>query len=373
MTADLSNWREAPHNIWAFHNVDKVAKVHLIEKDISKSTTLEQDFRSFYDFKLQIGESQALDLAKFLKFTNTDGLIVLHNGKIVYEFYDHGNDESSMHILMTKSVTGLVTGILANQGKIDVNAPIKDYVPEASAVYDKITVQNCLDMTTGLVYDDNNHEYRAASGWTPARGDEPADNLHDFISKLEASTVDPGTVFNYNSVNTDLLGWALERASGKKLADLISELLWKPMGAEHEAIITVDKNGNARAAGGLCATVRDLARVGQVIADGGRGIVPKEWVYDMLYNGDKTAFSRSAWANNFQRESASTAYRDCWISNGDNGSLIGLGVYGQMLVVDTKHNMVMAKTSSQPNRFDSEPMLLALLAFEEFRRLLESS
>jgi len=270
-------------------------------------------------------------------------------------------------------VTGLVAGILASQGKINVNAPIKDYVPEASAVYDNVTVQHCLDMATGLAYEDSNHEYRAASGWTPFRGDEPADNLHDFITKLEASTIDPGTVFNYTSVNTDLLGWALERASGKKLAHLISELLWKPMGAEHDAMITVDKNGNARAAGGLCATVRDLACVGQVIADGGRDIVPKEWIEDMLYNGDKSAFSKSDWGRGLQGENPSTAYRDCWISNSENKSLIGLGVYGQMLVVDMKYNIVMAKTSSQPARFESQPVQLAVLAFREFRRLLESS
>jgi len=101
MSVDLSNWRDAPHNVWALHNIEKVAKVDLIEKDVTRSTPLEQNSRSFHDFKLQVGESRELDLTTFLKFTNTDGLIVLHKGKTVYEFYDHENDESSKHILMS--------------------------------------------------------------------------------------------------------------------------------------------------------------------------------------------------------------------------------------------------------------------------------
>ena len=81
-----------------------------------------------------------------------------------------------------------------------------------------------------------------------------------------------GGPFNYVSPNTDLLGWAIERAMGRRYADLMSELIWKPMGARRSAYITVDRLGAPRCAGGVCATVRDLARVGQLIVeDGARG------------------------------------------------------------------------------------------------------
>jgi len=99
---NLTNWRESPHNIWAFQNVDKVLSTQVIEKG-SKHHILETQSRSFDDFKLQLGESPALDLAGYQKFVATDGMVILHKGKIVHEFYGNGNDATSKHIMMSMS------------------------------------------------------------------------------------------------------------------------------------------------------------------------------------------------------------------------------------------------------------------------------
>ena len=174
-------------------------------------------------------------------------------------------------------------------------------MPTASSLYNNATVQDLLDMRTGVKADDNIHEYRAAAGWNPLRGDEDASakSLHAYIEGLQAD-VDESKGFNYSSVNTDLLGWVLEAATGKKLAELISELLWKPMGAESDALITVDREGSARAAGGACVTLRDIARIGQLIADGGRDVVPKAWIDDMLHGGDNDAWEKGTFAPGFR-------------------------------------------------------------------------
>ena len=224
-------------------------------------------------------------------------------------------------------------------------------------------------------YDDANPKYRGAAGWAPPESDETPSDLHAFISSFEAPVTPQvdgpeGAPFEYLSVNTDLMGWVIERATGKKFAELVSELIWQPMGAESDAYVATDKAGNARPAGGLCATVRDVARIGQLVLRDGDGIVPSSWIQDMLNNGSKDAFNLSLWAG-FSRSFGALAYRSYWLANSESEILIGLGIHGQMLMVDRKNVVVMAKTSSQPDRVDGGKIALTALAFKEFQRLLK--
>ena len=101
MSVNSSNWRESPHNVWAFHNIDKVLPTKVVSRGGIKTSPLEAEQRSFDDFKIQLGSSSELDLGAFEKSTETDGLVVLHKGKIVHEYYDRGNESSSRHILMS--------------------------------------------------------------------------------------------------------------------------------------------------------------------------------------------------------------------------------------------------------------------------------
>jgi CubicO group peptidase (beta-lactamase class C family) len=111
--------------------------------------------------------------------------------------------------------------------------------------------------------------------------------------------------FHYVSPNTDLLGWIMERATGQRYADLVSDLLWKPMGAGRSAYITVDRFGAPRCAGGFCATARDLARLGLLIADGGRyagkQIIPSWWLMT-LWRGATRPVGTTAISSNIFRK-----------------------------------------------------------------------
>ncbi|KAK5681005.1 hypothetical protein LTS10_006765 [Elasticomyces elasticus] len=376
MSATLGNWRTPPHNIWAFQNIEKLIPTHAISKP-DKSSPLKSNSKSFDGFSIQLNESK-LDLQSFLSYTNTDGFVILHKGEVAYEYYANDNNASSKHIMMSmsKSVTGLIAGILCSQGKLDLSAQVKKYVPSVSAIYDGVTVQELLDMRSGVKAEDDRHEYRAASGSKPFDGGEEARTLHAFIEKLHAE-VNDSKDFVYSSVNTDLLGWVLEAATGQKLADLISELLWRPMGAESDAMITVDAEGSARAAGGMCATVRDIARVGQLLAEGGRDVVPISWVEDMLHSGSTAAWSKGTFAAFFKGVFGgdATAYRDCWYSadvneNGKERVLMAVGIFGQQLMVDLEHDIVMAKTSSMEMPMHAQKARLQTEAFREVRRVL---
>jgi len=182
-----------------------------------------------------------------------------------------------------------------------------------------------------------------------------------------------GGPMNYVSPNTDLLGWIIERATGRRYADLMSELLWQPMGAARSAYITVDRLGAPRCAGGMCATVRDLARVGQLVVDAGaRGrthIVPAAWIDDMIDNGDAAAWA----AGNFARyyPGAPMRYRSQWyVEDGAAPLLFGMGIHGQNLFVDRAEQIVVAKVSSQALPLDPDRITLTMRAVARIREFL---
>jgi CubicO group peptidase (beta-lactamase class C family) len=309
---------------------------------------------------------KAVPFRQFLADSNTDGIVILHKGALVFEAYGNGMTERSPHILMSvsKSMLGLVAGVLAGQGVLDVERPVTYYVPEvASTAYAGATVRQLLDMRTGLVFDENYLvtsgpiiEYRKATGWNPlAPGDAPSD-LRSFYRRLTEADRPHGGSFHYISVNTDLLGWVVERAAGRRFADLMSTLIWQPMGAAESAYITIDRFGASRCAGGMCMTTRDLARVGQLILDrGARGtkeIIPEAWIADILQNGDTDAWNAGSFVEYYP--DAPMHYRSKWyVTHGRTPMLSGMGIHGQNLFIDPTNQIVIAKFSSQAPPLDA--------------------
>jgi len=304
-------------------------------------------------------------MAEALAATATDAMVVLHQGRIVFETYANGMTADTPHILMSvsKSVLGVVAAILAAQGRFDVSAPVTSLIPEvAGSAYAGATLGQLLDMRAGVLFDENYEAvsgaiiaYRKAQGWNPLAPGEAATDLRGFFPTLGEGDGPHGGRFHYVSPNTDLLGWALERASGERYADLASRLLWAPMGAQREAYITVDRLGAPRCAGGFCATARDLARLGLLIAQGGaregRQIVPAAWIDDISTNGDGGAWDRGDFAHLFP--GMPMHYRDKWyVTREDRPMLFGLGVNGQNLFVDRARGLVIAKFSSQDSALD---------------------
>jgi len=152
-----------------------------------------------------------------------------------------------------------------------------------------------------------------------------------------------------------------------RYADLVSELLWRPMGAGHSAYITVDRLGAPRCAGGVCATARDLARVGQLLVEGGRRIVPESWIDDIAAHGDPQAWAAGSFAAYYP--GAAMHYRDKWyVLRGAAPLLFGMGVHGQNLYVDRALQLVVAKFSSQAQPIDAHRIALTTRAVERLRQ-----
>jgi CubicO group peptidase (beta-lactamase class C family) len=376
----LANWRSAPFSRSAFHNVRSILPVAEIESTENGALALPETPISLEAFTLKLLNGASLNLDGFLKTTATDGIVILHDGRIVFEFYDGGTSPRTPHILMsaTKSIVGLVTGILHHSGDLDIDSPVSNYLPEiAQTAYRGATIRQLLDMRTGVVLDeDQQRAYATASNWDPVAPGATAD-LHEFFRQMPAASEDHGGPFSYVSANTDLLGWVIERATGRTFADIVGTLLWKPMGAADGAYVTVDGNGAPRCTGGLCATVRDFARVGQlVLMQGRRGadqVVPKDWIDDIAGNGDARAWREGQWGEAFAAISRKMRYRSGWYVIDDEPQILfAMGIHGQNLFVDPANRMVIAKLSSQNSPIDPQSMWLTHKAVREFSRCVHA-
>jgi len=373
--ADRSNWRTAPFSRWAFQHVRELMPVAEVPAAPGGARELPEAPLALDGFALAAGGGRTFTLDEALAATAGDGIVVLLDGKIVHEAYAHGMTAQTPHILMsaTKSVTGLLAGVLAGRGELDVDAPVSAYVPETAATpYEDATLRQLMDMRAGVRPDVAQlTAYAAATGWE-APGPQPAD-LHEFYATLSGSHLPHDGPFAYVSANTDLLGWAIERAAARPFAELLSELIWKPMGAALDAFITTDDRGAARCTGGLNATARDFARLGLLVADDGRRdgaqILPAGWIADMAEGGDARAWAEGEFAAGFRGRTM--RYRSGWYVIDDAPqTLFAMGIHGQNLFVDRANRLVVAKVSSWAQPVDFRAIALTHRIYDEIRRVL---
>ena len=377
----LANWRTATYSRWAFHHVREIVASADIPNDPDAVFALPPEPADLDRLMVD-----GVALGSILDTTETDGIVVLHHGRLVFETYANGMDPFTPHILMSvsKSLLGLIAGILIEDGTLDPSAPVTAYVPEiTNTAYKGATIRNLLDMRAGVEFDENYLAtsgaiiaYRKAQNWNPLEPGEKPSDLRSFYESMTAEDGPHNGRFHYVSPNTDLLGWVIERASGRRYADLVSERLWRPMGAERGAYITVDRLGAPRCAGGVCTTVRDLARVGQLLLqDGnrnGRQIIPSSWIDDLIAGGDPAAWNTGDFVDLFR--GAPMRYRSQWyVKDGPAPLLLGFGVHGQNLFVDRTNHIVVAKVSSQASPIDDAHTAQTLRAVEVIRATLANS
>ena len=355
----LANWRVEPFNRWAFSHVSELVPSAAIANDPDAIAPLSTATADFNGIACKTSDGRGSNVAAMLAETYTDGFLVLHKGQIATESYRGALNRSRAHIIfsVSKSVTGSLAGTLVERGELDADAPVTKYLPETKgSAYGDCTVRHVLDMTVAIDFaeeylnpDSDFMRYRRASGWNPSvPGVDPGD-LRSFLVTLKRGSGDHGHAFHYVSVNSDLLGWVLERAAGRPLPDLLSERLWIPLGAEQPAQITVDRLGAPRPAGGISATVRDLARFGEMMRLGGRAngkaVIPSFWIDDILKNGDKKAWARG----DMESFNPGGSYRSKWyILDDQRQQFCAVGIHGQWIFIDRRSETVIVKVSSQP-------------------------
>ncbi len=375
----LANWRQHPFSTWGFSHVRELIPSANIPNDPDNVRPLGTELEDLSNVDLGAGQT----LAQYLDATWTDGFVVLQDGAVVHEVYRNALKPARQHILMSvsKSMLGVLAGILADKGKLDLSAPVAAYVPEAGGTaWNNATVQNVLDMRVGILFAEDYEatsgpivEYRKSTGWNPLGDGERPSDLRSFFGQLTETDGPHNGRFHYVSPNTDLAAWIIERATGTRYADLMSDYLWQPMGAGSPAYITVDRLGAPRAAGGMCVTVRDLARVGQLIVDGGMAgttrVIPQGWIDDLFTGGDTNAWNTGDFAAYYSGRTMH--YRNKWyVERGDKPLAFGSGIHGQNLWVLPHERIVIAKMSCRPMALDPVTGALNKKMVEAVRRHL---
>ena len=356
----LSNWRESPFNRWSFQNVGELVASAPVAAAPGSGEVPVQALGGLLDEKVALA-SEPETVAAFLQRSDTDALTVMKGGRLVGDWCAPHMEFGQRHIIfsISKSLTAMLAGILEGEGVFDPQAPVIGYIPEAKgSAYGDASVRNVLDMTVSLDFEEAYLDpesafarYRRAMLWNPGGGSE---SLRAFLLTLQRLAEPHGLTYRYRSPNSDLLGVLLERASGQRISDLLREKLWLPLGAASEASIAVDMEGTARTAGGISVTSRDLARVGEMMRQGGmangRRVVPEAWVRDTVATGGSSeAWQRGTMAFLFPKGK----YRNKWYQTGaDSGAFCGIGIHGQWLYVNPKAEVVIAKMSSQPEPVD---------------------
>jgi hypothetical protein len=315
-----------------------------------------------------------------LEANYTDGIIVLHRGKVAYERYFGVLKAEGQHGVMsvTKTFVGTLAALLVAEGSLDPQRKVVEYVPElADSAFGSATVRQLMDMTTGIRFSED-YANPKAEIWAHASAGNPLPkppgyqgprSYYEFLR-----TVQPegrhGEAFHYRTANTDALGWVVAKVTGRNLAQLLSERIWSRLGAEQDAYMSVDSTGTPFAGGGLNTGLRDLARFGEMVRNSGRyngqQILPAKVVADIRQGGSRAHFAKAGYT-----QLQGWSYRNMWwVTHNENGAFMARGVHGQALYIDPKAEMVIARFASHPIASNSAIDPTSLPAYEALARHL---
>jgi CubicO group peptidase (beta-lactamase class C family) len=279
----------------------------------------------------------------WIKARHVTSLVVLKDGKRVYEDYYQGTGPDDLRISwsVAKSFLSALVGILLDEGKIgSIDDPVIKYAPSLKdSAYATATLRNVLQMSSGVTF---NEDYLDKSSDINRMGRVIAlgGSLDDFAASLKDSYAKPGTVMQYVSIDTHVIGMVVRGATGRTIPDLLSEKIIIPLGLEKQPYYLTDGDGVAFVLGGLNLTTRDYARFGQmVLQDGfynGRQIVPKAW----LRASTKVTAST-------QPGELKYGYQ-WWIPAVDAtmGEFFAHGVYGQYIYINRPKGVVIASNAA---------------------------
>jgi CubicO group peptidase (beta-lactamase class C family) len=359
----VHNWSTHPHLRWGFLHTREIVGTARIERGPGPALALETEPKDVASIVFPWAGGR-MTIAEMIDRTFTDGFLVLHRGRIAFEHYGPGMTPTTTHLLqsVSKSIAGTVAGVLVGRGLVDPEAPVTEYVDEvAGTSFEGATVRHVLDMRTGTAYDETYDDpasdvflTEVLAGWRPAAGELAVANVYEQIVSL-GNARQHGEVFDYRSILTELLAWVLERASGVRYPELVSETVWSRIGAEQDAEITI-RHGVALPDGGICVTLRDLARFALMHLREGRvgdaQVVPREWVLDTR-NGDEECLRAYARAEDPGVHDGEM-YRNQWWVLDRGRAYAGLGIHGQMMYVNVPADVVCVKLSTWPSPMDED-------------------
>jgi CubicO group peptidase (beta-lactamase class C family) len=312
--------------------------------------------------------------------TYTDGILVLHRGRCVYENYFGALRADLPHACfsVTKSYVATLAAALMHEGVLDAEKTISHYLPElAGSAFADATLREVMDMQVGIayteVYADPNTgfwSYARAAGLRPrAPGATGPRNIHEYLQSLRKQG-DHGKVFAYKTVNTDVLCWVMTRIGGESLSATLSRRIWSKIGCEQDANLVVDPDGIEMAGAGLSASLRDLAKFGELMrCEGGwrsAQVIPAAVIADIRRGSDQGKFAPAGYTL-----LTGYSYRDMWWnSHNEFGLFEARGIHGQRLYIAPRAELVIARFASHPTAANAANDVITLPAFLALARHL---
>lgn len=308
---------------------------------------------------------------------NNDALLVMHRGEVVHESYRNGMLDTDRHVnhSTTKSLTSLLVGLAIGDGLVDPSAPVTDYLSDLAMLpnWRCITVQQALDMRTGLRYEEHYADpncicwsYFRATGYYPPRADTHPGYLAWVRDQMHEAECAPGEKFVYASPITNALGMIASAVYGKSVAELLEEKIYQRIGAESDAWLNLDPSGVAVTEGQLSLRLRDFARWASLFLNRGKNlsgeqIVPAAFIEDIVIPRQEI---RDAW----QRGDYATLFPDghyrnqTYVMDTDCSQLAMLGIHGQFAFIDLERDLLMVGYGSYPTQVGSI-MVAAMMSF----------
>jgi len=374
---------QSPYNRWGFQHMRELMPTAEVYRGDGPVRALPMRRRDLSDLAFTAADGSQRTVTEMLSLSYADALVVLHDGALVYEQYLNGMGPASQHQMMsvTKSLVGTLALQLAHEGLIDQNRPIRDYLPElAGSAWEDASVQHALDMTTGIrfeeVYDFEQGDiarYAIASGFDEMpegyQGPRTIPELFPQFPKAGSH----GEAFHYVTPNTDVVAWIIARVTGQPFSRAFSERIWSRLGTERDAYIIRDAIGMEMAGAGFNATVRDLARFGQMLLDDGacdgQRIIAPEVVSIIRDGGDRDVFARGT--ADYGPLWQGWSYRAFWwVTHNAQHAFTGIGINGQWLYIDPTARVVIVQQSSYPTADQPDADGVCLPGFDAIARHL---
>ncbi|MDE3129958.1 MAG: serine hydrolase, partial [Acidobacteriota bacterium] len=350
----LDNWQQAPHLHWSFLYLEDLFPTARISRGDRPAYDFRPDPQRFEQLKVEHYDGTESTVADVMASSETDGWIVARDGAVLAEHYLSDMAPDTRHLLMSvsKSLVGAVAASLIGEGELDPERLLSDYVPElAETGWAGATVRHVLDMRSGIRFSEEylnpNAEVRLleqAIDWAPRTVPGIPHNLYDFLLTLPRER-SHGGAFDYRSGESDMLGWICEAASGQRMPELMSELLWSKLGAELDAYIGVDSAGTGMFDGGICAALRDLARFGSMLVREGTSltgdqVLPAAWIEDCL-TGDPDSRAAFGQSHNDNMMPGGMYRNQFWLPYPEGVRiLVCLGIHGQMIYANLETGVV---------------------------------
>ena len=340
----------------AFGNVQTLSETRTV---VASKTPhpLVPKLKDWSDFEYEVN-GEAFSLDDYFKRPAARGLIVLQGDEILLERYGAGNTPETRWITfsVTKSVTSLLIGAAIHDGFIgSVDELVTDYIPRLKgSAYDGVRIRDILHMASGVAW---NEDYADPESDVAQAGAANGIELTQYLNTLPREA-QPGTRFNYNTGETNLVGELLRAAIGNNASRYLQNKIWQPFGMEHDAYWLLSSAGGVET-GGCCinATLRDYARIGRfVLADGvlpsGERVVPTNWIRDSVTPSQGSENYGYLW----------------WLY--DEGAFSARGIFQQRIFIDPTRDAVIATHGNALNATGDEDQDHTDALIEALRRSL---